>query len=185
MRATAPILASGGRGLALAILALGLLLIWFGAVAPYKRALEDTKAELNAARAQLDMARQLADRLKPGYTIDAQLLLPGVTESAAAASLQQLAGEAALQAGAMLLSFELLAGTDQDAPLQALTGRVRMTGGSNALRALLHALEIRRPLLRLDNLFIRARSGLDTIPGGHLDIQLDITGYRLLPKARP
>lgn len=176
--------ASGGRGLALAILAGGLLMIWFGAVAPYRKALESTKAELGAARVQLNLVRRLASPENPGGAIDAHLLLPGPTESAAAAALQQLAGEIALQAGAMILSFELLAAPDEAAPLKALTGRVRMTGDTGALRALLHALESHRPLLRLDNLFIRARSERDTIPGGHLDIQLDITGYRPPPQAR-
>lgn len=184
--------ASGSRALALGLLIVALLLMWFGAVAPYRAALMRSEQGLNAAREQLRQVRLLVAPEKPdNKPVDeaiAPLLLPGASRAAAAASLQQLTGALALQAGAMILSFELLPdaqptdGPGVELPLQAVAGRVRMTGDSGALRALLHGLESRRPLLRLDNLFIRARSDRDAIPGGHLDIQLDVTGYRIDPK---
>lgn len=184
--------ANGSRALALGLLIVALLLMWFGAVAPYRAALMRSEQGLNTAREQLRQVRQLVapeiPDIKPVDEAIAPLLLPGASSAAAAASLQQLTGALALQAGAMILSFELLpdaqptGGSGDELPLQAVAGRVRMTGDSGALRALLHGLESRRPLLRLDNLFIRARSDRDAIPGGHLDIQLDVTGYRIDPK---
>jgi len=107
------------------------------------------------------------------------LLLPGESAAAAAAYLQQRMGEVAADSGALLLSFELLPVTNTgDAPLKAVTGRIRVTANTQSLRALLHAVESHRPLLLLDNLFVRARSDQDSVPGGHLDVQMDVSGFR-------
>lgn len=172
------------RVLALALLAVAGLLVWFGAVTPYRAALANDYARLDQAAAQLQQYRRLSTTGETGAAIDARLLLPGATVAAAAAYLQQYSGTLAQQSGAMLLSFELLPPAADPAPLLAIAGRVRMTGNSDAARAMLHGLESHRPLLLLDNVFILARSNSDTIPGGHLDIQFDVTGFRAPPQER-
>ncbi len=172
------------RALALVLLGVAALLVWFGAVTPYRVALANDYARVDQAAAQMQQYRRLSTHDETGAAIDAKLLLPGATAAAAAAYLQQYAGMQAQKSGAMLLSFELLPEAADPAPLQAIAGRVRMTGNSQAARAILHGLESHRPLLLLDNVFVLARSDRDTIPGGHLDIQFDVTGFRPPPQER-
>lgn len=180
------------RARAVLLLLPAVLLLWLGAVAPYLDGLENTSRKIEAAQAQIQLYRRAAmHETEPddpaAETSLAQYLIPGASHAAAAAYLQQQAGAVTQGAGAILLSFELppLAGGD-DAPLQAITGRIRMTADTQALRAWLHALESQRPLLLLDNIFVRARSPSDTVPGGHLDVQMDIIGFRKPgPEASP
>ncbi|MEQ1890631.1 MAG: type II secretion system protein GspM, partial [Alphaproteobacteria bacterium] len=109
----------------------------------------------------------------------AGILLPGKSPAAAAANLQQSLGLLIADSGAMLLSFELLpAANAEDIPLEPIIGRIRLTANTPSLQVVLHAMEVHRPLLALDNIFVRARSDQDTVPGGHLDIQMDVSGYR-------
>lgn len=168
----------------LALLAAGML-AWFGAVSPYIVALTRSGLQLEAATAQLQTLRLRAAR-ESAVAGDAGIatslaaqLMPGTSPAAAAAYLQQRLGALVTESGALLLSFELLpAETSDDAPLQGVTGRIRVTGNTPSLLALLYALESQRPLLVLDNIFVRARSDQDTVPGGHLDVQMDVSGYR-------
>lgn len=179
------------RALALFLLAGGLLLVWYGAVLPYLGALARSDQQLTQVGTQLQLYRNIAAR-----TVDAQpnampdtLLLPGGSTAGAAAYLQQQAGLLSTTAGTLLLSFELLpsagAGDEEGAPLQAVAGRMRVTANTASLRSLLHAMETHRPLLQIDNVFVRARNDQDTVPGGHLDVQLDVTGYRPMTEQTP
>lgn len=172
-----------GRAVALLLLLGAIMLVWFGAAHPYLEALSNARHRLEAASAQLQIYQRAVARGKVTHTgkndaLDA-LLLPGESAAAAAAYLQQRMGEIAADSGALLLSFELLPVTNTgDAPLKAVTGRIRVTANTQFLRALLHAVESHRPLLLLDNLFVRARSDQDSVPGGHLDVQMDVSGFR-------
>ncbi len=177
-----------GRALALLVLLAAGLLLWFGAASPYLDALSRSEQKLAAAKAQVLLYRRATER-DSAAAADAgnasaldPLLLTGASPAAAAAYLQQRVGTVASESGAILLSFELLPPvTAGDAPLQVVAGRMRVTANTQSLRALLHALESHRPLLLLDNIFVRARSDQDTVPGGHLDAQLDVLGYRQAP----
>lgn len=170
---------------ALLLLAAALLLIWYGAGVPYLDALSVSRQQIAAAAAHLQLYRKADTRIsgiapQQGAT-SAALLLPGASAASAGAYLQQQAGLLAQNAGALLLSFELLPPFPEDAaPLQSVAGRMRVSANTTSLRALLYALETHRPLLQIDNLFVRARNDQDTVPGGHLDVQLDVTGYRPL-----
>jgi|GWRWMinimDraft_10_1066017.scaffolds.fasta_scaffold04080_2 general secretion pathway protein M len=172
-----------GRAVALLLLLGAIMLVWFGAAHPYLEALSNTRHRLEAASAQLQIYQRAVARGKVAHAgkndaLDA-LLLPGESAAAAAAYLQQRMGEIAADSGALLLSFELLPVTNtDDAPLKAAMGRIRVTANTQSLRALLHAVESHRPLLLLDNLFVRARSDQDSVPGGHLDVQMDVSGFR-------
>ena len=170
------------RACAAGLLLAAFLLLWFGAVAPYREALSRSQQELEEIAVQIQNYRRVAgaggaeggarEELNP-------LLLPGKTRAAAAAYLQQRIGGLISRSNASLLSFELISAEKQETMLlEPLTGRIRVTANTQALRAMLHAMEAERPLLLLDNLFVRARSNLDTVPGGNLDIQLDVSGYR-------
>ncbi len=172
-----------GRALALLLLIVAILLVWFGAVRPYLEALSSAEQKLGAASTQLHIYQRAAAR---GSVADSgnndalgTLLLPGASSAAAAAYLQQRMGAVTADSGALLLSFELLPPVmTGDAPLQIVTGRIRVTANTQSLRALLHAVESHRPLFFLDNVFVRARSDQDMVPGGHLDVQMDVSGYR-------
>lgn len=159
-----------GRAVALLLLLGAIMLVWFGAAHPCLEALSNTRHRLEAASAQLQIYQRAVARGKVAHTgkndaLDA-LLLPGES-AAAAAYLQQRMGEIAADSGALLLSFELLPVTNtDDAPLKGAMGRIRVTANTQSLRALLHAVESHRPLLLLDNLFVRARSDQDSVPGG-------------------
>ncbi len=171
------------RAMALVLLLAAAALVWFGAVFPYLEALSRSQQQLGAAVSQLHMyqraiARGVADDTGKNDTL-AALLFPGASSAAAAAYLQQHMGAATADAGALLLSFELLPpAVTEDTSLQTITGRIRLTANTQSLRALLHALESFRPPLALDNVFVRARSDQDTVPGGHLDVQIDVSGFR-------
>lgn len=175
------------RALALLLLLGAIILVWFGAVQPYREALSSARQRLEAASAQLNIYQRAVARDTAPQTVKndilEMLLLPGESSAAAAAYLQQRMDAVATDGGALLLSFELLApeNTD-DTPLQMVTGRIRVTANTQSLRALLHALESHRPLLVLDNVFVRARSDQDSVPGGHLDVQMDVSGFRQVPQ---
>ena len=82
-------------------------------------------------------------------------------------------------AGAVVLSFEPHRNADTDeTPLVAVGGRVRFSADTEALQAFLHALESYRPVLTLDNLYVSARANLGAASDAHLDVQVDVTGYR-------
>ncbi len=172
-----------GRVLALLLLLAAAMLVWFGAASPYLEALSRSGQQLGAALSQHQIYQRAIAR---GATLDtgkndalAALLLPGASPAASGAYLQQGMGAAITDAGALLLSFELPPPVvSEDAPLQRVTGRIRVTANTQSLRALLHAVESHRPLLLLDNVFVRARSDQDTVPGGHLDVQMDVSGFR-------
>jgi general secretion pathway protein M len=176
-----------GRILALLILVLAMLLVWFGAARPYLNALAYYEESVHLSAGQLQSYRH---PLQNGAGVSAgdnealqALLLPGASSAAAAAWLQQRVGELTAGSGALLLSFELIQATAAtEAPLEIVTGRIRLTANTQSLRALLHAAESQRPLLLIENLYVRARSDQDTVPGGHLDVQMDVAAAR---KAAP
>lgn len=171
------------RAMALGLLLLALLLVWFGAAVPYLSALSRSEQQLTATMTQLRNYRRVGAQVTTDQAREqarlAPLFLPGGTPAAAAAQLQQRTGALIADSGAILLSFELLPGPGAEGdPLETITGRIRVTANTPSLRALLHALETERPLLVLDNIFVRGRSSQDTVPGGHLDVQMDVSGYR-------
>ncbi len=171
------------RIMALSLLLGAMLLAWFGAASPYLSLLSRSDQQLAATITQLQnygraAARAGVDTPDAKAGIDA-MLLPGKTSAAAAAHLQQRTGSLIGDSGAILLSFELLPASNAgEAPLEVITGRIRVTANTQSLRALLHTIERHRPLLALDNIYVQGRSSQDTIPGGHLDVQLDVSGYR-------
>ena len=176
-----------GRALALLILLLAMLLLWFGAARPYLNALANYEDKVRLSTSQLQS--YLHPPENGGNASDGEnaalqtLLLPGASSAAAAAWVQQRMGELTAASGALLLSFELFqADAGTEAPLEIVTGRIRLTANTQSLRALLHAVESQRPLILIENLFVRARSDQDTVPGGHLDVQMDIAAAR---KAAP
>lgn len=172
-----------GRALALLILVLALLLVWFGAALPYLNALADYEDKVRLSAGQLQSYRRELENEGGASDGDNEtlqnLLLPGASSAAAAAWLQQRVGELTAASGALLLSFELIqAAAETDAPLEILTGRIRLTANTQSLRALLHAIESQRPLFLIENLYVRARSDQDAIMGGHLDVQMDVAAAR-------
>lgn len=105
-----------------------------------------------------------------------EIYLPGDSPAQAVAALQNRVKTAAAEAGARLGSVEVLAPrVDGGVTRQAV--RARLSADTQSLQHVLHGLETARPLLLLDNLYVRAR---DTRSGGadmRLDVRFDVVGF--------
>jgi hypothetical protein len=172
---------------ALALLALLLALLYGAAVQPVLQRQAADRQRLEQARATLARNQALLER-KAAILAElesrraarpaAPLHLSGASPSQAAAALQALIKEAALAAGTRLDSVEALSGERArvDGPAR-LVVRARLTADTRSLQAMLHRLEAARPLLLVDQLYVRSRSGRTEDARLHLDVRFDVTGF--------
>jgi general secretion pathway protein M len=105
---------------------------------------------------------------------------PAIPESQATAMLQEkvksLAGAAHVQVeGLQVLRSEGLANATR------IGVRVRASGDTASLRALLYAIEAARPMLYPDNLQIQSHAASPDAAPRALDFQLDISAFKLEP----
>ncbi|MCU7814750.1 MAG: type II secretion system protein M [Candidatus Thiodiazotropha sp. (ex Rostrolucina anterorostrata)] len=99
---------------------------------------------------------------------------PGVTY----AGLQQQIKEVIESAGGVALSTQLVQEPqDQELATEKIIVRVRMNGDSYVLQKIVHALEVRKPLLFFDQLTINAPTRLKPEMEERLDIRFDIYAY--------
>jgi len=130
-----------------------------------ERALLARREPLAAEVAALRRAGQLTD-----------LFLPADSQARAAAALQDLVKQAAGKAGAGLDSIETLEGQALEG-VRTVAVRVRMTASLDSLQATLHALEMGRPLVAVDGLFVHARTTPPERQVRNLDVRFDAVGY--------
>ncbi|MEQ9640281.1 MAG: type II secretion system protein GspM [Alphaproteobacteria bacterium] len=156
-----------------AVLLLALLVLLVdAALEPLRLSQAQGARELAQARATLARYRAVADdETAPAATTDA--LLVGASTSQAAAALQAQIKEAAIAAGARLDSVEALTATEDG----RLVLRARLTADTRSLQAMLHRLEAARPVLLIDELYVRARTGRAEGAGLHLDVRFDVIGF--------
>lgn len=153
------------RLLALALLLLVIAVPYLAIVRPYIEtlsegretlaeavALRDRYLSVAAAGAAVDGWRQaLSDES------DGAAYLQGASEALVSADLQNRVKTVVQDNGGVLNSTQILDATSEDG-FRRLAVRVRMSGGSEALYRVLHALETERPFLFVDNIDINARS---------------------------
>lgn len=173
------------RLLAVALALVALAGAWFGAVEPLRAwrttaeaRLAETAATLARHRAVATRAEEVAAEAAALREVAAReaLFLPGATEGQAAAALQEAVKAAARAADARADSIQALEPT-ADGSLVRVAMRVRLAADVVALQKLLHALEAGRPIVLIDNLYVRARS---LRPGGeepNLDVRFDVVGF--------
>ena len=102
--------------------------------------------------------------------------LPGDSPAQAVAALQDRVKSAAANAGARLGSVEVLA-PRSDGGLTRQAVRARLTADTGSLQQVLHRLESSRPLLLLDNLYVRARDTRSDTSQLRLDVRVDVAGF--------
>ena len=150
-----------------AVLLLALLVMMVdAALEPLRRGHDLNQRELAQARATLARYRAVAgdDGATPIDTKTA--LLAGASASQAAAALQAQIKDAAIAAGARLDSVEAL----NAAADGRLVLRARLTADTASLQAA-------RPVLLIDELYVRARTGRAEGAGLHLDVRFDVIGF--------
>lgn len=156
---------------ALLLLALLALLVDAG-LQPLRDSRAETARELAQARATLARYRAVADDTsRPVDT--AQALLAGASVSQAAAALQAQIKAAASAAGARLDSVEALNTVAEG----RLVLRARLTADTKSLQAMLYRLEAARPVLLIDQLYVRGRTGRAEGAGLNLDVRFDVIGF--------
>ncbi len=105
-----------------------------------------------------------------------EIYLPGESPAQAVAALQDRVKFAAADAGARLGSVEVLA-PRADGGLNRQAVRARFTADTQSLQKVLHSLESSRPLLLLNNLYVRARDTRSDTSQLRLDIRIDVVGF--------
>ena len=127
-------------------------------------------------RAALEQSLQQLKRSGPA----SGFYLQDRTTALAAAELQARVKGLIEHAGGGLVSTQPLVGTGVEAGREVQI-RVRMRGGMDALREVLHALEYGTPLLLLDNVSIvkarRVRRRAASDSQGPLQVNFDLTGF--------
>ncbi len=104
------------------------------------------------------------------------IYLPGDSPAQAVAALQDRVKSAVAEAGARLGSVEVLAPrVDDGVARQAV--RARFAADTRSLQQVLHRLEASRPLLLLDNLYVRARDARSDKTRLRLDVRIDVAGF--------
>lgn len=105
-----------------------------------------------------------------------EIYLPGESPAQAVAALQDRVKSAAADAGARLGSVEVLA-PRADGGLTSQGVRARLTADTQSLQQVLHSLESSRPLLLLNNLYVRARDTRSDTSQLRLDVRVDVVGF--------
>jgi len=175
------------RAVALALLAVALLLVWFGLVQPLRQATAAMQAraaesERLVARAQgaivEDTAiRERIARLKNGTDLaGTDHLVAGGSEAQATAALQDHVKQVLASSGSPLLSFQPLAAEPADG-LRRIGLRVEFSASTAGLQQVLHALEGGKPAILVESLFVRVRGNEFRNMPDPLDVTLEIVGY--------
>lgn len=159
-----------------------LLALTLGPYVPARERLQAAIAEVESGLARLhglaarrDGLQREVEALRRAPVLQNVFLASG-SEAQAAATLQERMKRAAAAAGARLISLEALPPRSQDGGEQ-LGLRVRLVGDTPALQKLVYALEVGRPFVLLDALYVRSRSVAAGSREPHLDIRFDVWGF--------
>lgn len=162
--------------LSLVVLALGLAVLL--AIAPFVRitALEE---EIAAARDLVAQQERLA-LAAAGRPTQAgrDVLVAGDSSGMAAAELQRVISELARRNSLSLRSTQVVP-AKREADLTVLAVEVSLQGGTEGLRALLHALETGAPMLFIDALAVKSLQQQQPTANRpvQLDVSLKVRGY--------
>lgn len=176
------------RLLALALLLVVIAVPYLGVVRPYLEALREGRETLADTAALRDRYVALAaagagvdgwaERLRDEGEGEAAYL-QGASEALVSADLQNRV-KTVLQANGGVLNSTQILDTTSEEGFRRLAVRVRMSGGSEALYKVFHALETERPFLFVDNVDINARTVRTREGQGEtveLMVTFDLFGY--------
>ena len=168
-----------GRGSALVILGLLLVLFRLGPAALYVGLIGSGSDEIERQNSVLQRYRALAEVVPAAEPTAAgsDLLLPEIPESQAIARLQETVKSMAGTAQVQIQNLQVLRSEPLPGALKVGV-RVRGTGDMAALGRLLYAVEAARPLLLADNLQVQAHPVPTDGPPAPLDFQLDVTAFK-------
>jgi general secretion pathway protein M len=179
------------RALALLLAALVATVLFELAVAPLwsayrtrQEAAEQLALELRSysrAAAVAPQLRQLMTQVRAQITAE-QLDLGERSPALASAGLQQRLSAVADDAGALLLSTQVLPHAEEGA-FQRVSARVHIRTDVEALPKILHAIESGFPYLFVDNIQVATRGVRSTaaqvVRASPLDLNLEVSGYLL------
>lgn len=185
------------RLLALALLILPALLVYFLSIAPYLSWMRSNQERIADLKFQLERLSRTAAE-EPLWRTRLQAVqarhdqnrhyLSGETPALASAELQKQLGEIIRTAGGELTSTQVLPHR-QEERFTRIAVLVRLTANTSSLREVLHRIESNRPLLRVESLNIRALPGrLDPktrqlLPVDRLNVDMEVEGYMSVPSS--
>ncbi len=186
----------GQRALALALLLLPLLVVYFVVIAPYRQLLADKRERIADLTFQLERLRRITSR-EPLWKKRLQSLkeaqrrnhhyLTGTTTALASAELQEHLREIIHQAGGEITSTQVLA-TKPDGAFSKISVRIRFSTDTPSLREILHGIESDQPLLQIESMNIRplrgrrrSRKTRKIILVDKLNVDMVVTGYMATP----
>lgn len=183
------------RFLALALLILPALLVYFALVAPYLGWLRSNQERIADLKFQLErLSRTAAEEPRWRARLEAvqahqaseRHYLSGGTPALASAELQKHLSEIIRAAGGELTSTQVLPHR-QEERFTRIAVLVRFTSSTQSLREVLHRIESNYPLLMVESLTIRALPGrLDPntrklLPADRLNVDMEVEGYMSAP----
>jgi len=178
----------GRRWLALMLLAVAVLALAGLVVLPLldlgrdsalrARRAGETLARLEATAARRAGLEKELEQLRKAAPI-AGLFLAAGSEGQGSAALQDLVKQAVGGAGATLVTMQTLPSV-ADTGFRRVALKVLLTADTPALQALLYTLESARPVVVVQNLYVRARSGQARGPSADrlLEVNLEIVGFQ-------
>lgn len=185
------------RLLALALLTLPALLVYFALAAPYLGWVHSNQERIAELKFQLErLSRTAAEEPLWRTRLEAvrarhdqdRHYLSGETPALASAELQKYLGEIIRTAGGDLMSTQVLPHR-QEERFTRIAVLVRLTASTASLREVLHRIESNRPLLMVASLTIRALPGrLDPttrklLPADRLHVDMEVEGYLAGPSS--
>ncbi len=183
------------RTLAVSLLLIPLVLLYWVVVAPYLHYLAENQDRIEDLQFQLKRLQRAASKalvwrrqLKTLESNQAgkQHFLEGTTPTLAAAELQNRLGEIIRGAGGKTTSTQTLASKSEGAFIRVAV-RVRFTASTEGLRQILHTVESEKPLLIIDSLKIRPMRGRrdpktrQFVPVDQLNVDMLVVGYQYTP----
>ncbi len=180
--------AANRRLLAIGLLLLSVLFIYFGLPHPYLTAVGDMSNEISVLEDKLERYRSVGamrgelqkqvQALKSDSQVNARFLQQK-TPALAAADLQRHLKLKVSETGAQLMSTQSL-GNSQFGEFVAISVKAVMRGSSEDLHALFKQLEGQQPLLRIEKLSIQRTRTYSTVSSANAEkliITFTITGY--------
>ncbi len=185
------------RILAVALTALPILLIYLTLAAPYLRLLKEGRETIDELQFQLERLQKTAAQ-QSQWQQQLQTLqqqnqrtrhyLEGNTPALASAELQKYLSNIIRQAGGELTSTQVIPPREED-KFTRIAVRIRMSGNTEVLREVLHAIETRQPLLMVETMNIRpVRKRRDPktrklVATERMNIDMEVFGYMPTPKS--
>ena len=179
------------RYLALGLLALLLLLIYWVAIMPlldksqfYRESIEDSEFRLQRYKRSIAGKEAWQKQLLTVKQREqsSQHFSNKETPALASADFQKLIKTTVTDAGGRLTSTQVVPPSEEDS-FSKITIKVRMTGNMETLRDVLYTLESTRPMLLIDNLTLRPirgkrnRKTRKMMPSDQLNVYFDVVGY--------